>query len=76
MDELPKAGHGATNAASAPIRHDKVRVIIFLYRKQGMSEEEFSTYWRETHSHIFAALPIVKKNLLKYEQVCLHALLS
>ena len=52
-----------------PIRHDKVRLIILLYRKQGMSQEDFSTYWRETHSGVFASLTIVKRNLLKYEQV-------
>ena len=52
------------------IRHDRVRLVITLYRKEGMSMEDFHTYWREEHSHLFANLTIVKRNLLKYEQVC------
>ena len=67
MEDLPRAGK--SNEASAPIRHDKVRLLAFLYRKPGTSAEDFSTYWRETHSHVFASLPIVKRNILKYEQV-------
>lgn len=34
-----------------------------------MSHEDFYTYWREEHTHIFPTIPIVKKNLLDYEQV-------
>ena len=55
------------------IRADRVRLTLFLYRKQGMSSEEFSNYWRGEHSQIFANLPVVKKYLLTYEQVRLSA---
>ena len=55
---------------SASIRADRVRLVIVLYRKQGTSAEEFHKYWREEHSRIFAGIAIVKRNLLKYEQVC------
>ena len=50
-------------------RRDRIRLIILVYRKQGMSTEEFQNYWRDEHSATFANLPVVKKNLLKYEQV-------
>ena len=54
----------------AKVRADRVRLVIMLYRKQGMSAEEFRDYWQKQHSKIFAGLAIVKKNLLKYQQVC------
>ena len=34
-----------------------------------MSLEEFQAYWRDEHSKCFQSIPIVKKNLLNYEQV-------
>lgn len=58
------------------IRQDRVRLSAIIYRKKGMSVEEFSKYWREEHAKLFANLPIVKKNLLKYEQVRLPSLPS
>ena len=56
-------------------RKDRVRFTILVYRKPGMSRDEFQKYWREEHSDIFSNIAIVKKNLLNYEQVretCSH----
>ncbi|KAL9096540.1 MAG: hypothetical protein Q9163_006431 [Psora crenata] len=50
------------------IRPDRVRVVTVAFRKQGMSEEDFHSYWRDEHSQIFASIAIVKRNLIKYEQ--------
>lgn len=50
-------------------RHDRVRLTVLIYRKPGMSTEEFQKYWRTEHSQTFAKLAVVKRNLLKYEQV-------
>lgn len=50
-------------------RRDRVRLTVLVFRKEGMSTEEFQKYWRDQHSQCFAHLKIVKKNLLKYEQV-------
>lgn len=51
-------------------RRDRVRLTVLIYRKEGMSTEDFQKYWRDEHSQCFAHLKIVKTNLLKYEQVC------
>ena len=50
-------------------RKDRVRFTILVYRKLGMSREDFQRYWREEHSAIFSNIAIVKKNLVNYEQV-------
>ena len=44
-------------------------MMALIYRKPGMSVEDFHNYWREEHSKVFAGIAVVKKNLLKYEQV-------
>ena len=51
------------------LRQDRVRLIIFIYRKEDTSVEDFQNYWRNEHSQIFSSIAIVKKNLLGYEQV-------
>ena len=48
---------------------DRVRLTLLVYRKPGMSLNDFQQYWREQHSQIFTSIAIVKKNLLRYEQV-------
>ena len=50
-------------------RKDRVGFAILVYRKPGMSRDEFQRYWREEHSDIFSNIAIVKKNLINYEQV-------
>ena len=51
------------------IRTGRMRLVLFIYRKPGMSLEDFQTYWRDEHFKVFRSVPIVKKNLLNYEQV-------
>jgi len=51
------------------VRTDRVRLVILVHRKEGMSLEDFQAYWRDEHSQVFTSIPIVKKNLLNYEQV-------
>ena len=48
---------------------NRVCLMIFFYRKKGMSFEDFDKYWRETHAEVACALPIFQRNILKYEQV-------
>lgn len=55
--------------AELQYRRDRVRLTVLIFRKEGMSTEDFQQYWRNEHSQCFAHLKIVKKNLLKYEQV-------
>jgi hypothetical protein len=51
------------------LRTDRVRLVILVHRKDGMSLEDFQAYWRDEHSQVFSSIPVVKKNLLNYEQV-------
>ncbi|KAL6721506.1 hypothetical protein ACLMJK_000610 [Lecanora helva] len=48
---------------------DRVRVMMFFYRKKGMSFDDFDLYWRESHSKVACDLPIFRRNILKYEQI-------
>lgn len=50
-------------------RQDRVRLTLLVYRKQGMSLDEFQKYWKDEHSQVFSSIAIVKKNLLTYVQV-------
>ena len=56
------------------VRSDRVRMIAIVFRKPGMSAEDFQRYWREDHSQLLASTTIAKRNLLKYEQVRLKFL--
>ncbi|KAJ7624329.1 hypothetical protein DFH06DRAFT_1230187 [Mycena polygramma] len=53
---------------SFAIRTDRVRLVLLVKRKPGVSKEEFTRHWTEIHGPLFTGLDIVKKNLLKYEQ--------
>ncbi|KAG6919075.1 hypothetical protein DXG01_009328 [Tephrocybe rancida] len=57
--------------APIPFRTDRVRLLVFLKRKQGITHEEFSHYWHGPHARAFMSLDIVKTNVITYEQ--LHA---
>lgn len=50
-------------------RTDRVRMVALNYRKPGMSEEDFHSYWSGQHFKAFSSMAIARKNLLKYEQV-------
>ncbi|KII84841.1 hypothetical protein PLICRDRAFT_45648 [Plicaturopsis crispa FD-325 SS-3] len=50
------------------LRTDRVRMVVLVRRKEGISREEFARYWVGQHSQLFAGLAVTKKNILKYEQ--------
>ncbi|KAF6226593.1 hypothetical protein HO173_012492 [Letharia columbiana] len=56
-------------------RKDRVRLTLLVYRKPGMSLDEFHQYWKNQHAELFSSIAIVKKNLLSYVQMreaCAH----
>ncbi|KAF6226592.1 hypothetical protein HO173_012491 [Letharia columbiana] len=59
-EQKPKKAPGA--------RPDRVRLVVLLYRKKGLSIEEFHASWRDDFAPIMSGVPIFKKNLLTYEQ--------
>ena len=48
---------------------NRVRMLVFFTRKNGTTPEQFQDYWRTKHSKTFGDVAIVRKNLIKYEQV-------
>ncbi|KAI0330151.1 hypothetical protein GY45DRAFT_1324034 [Cubamyces sp. BRFM 1775] len=46
----------------------RFRMTILAAPKDGVSQEEFSTYLKEKHAPLFLSIAISKRNLLKYEQ--------
>ncbi|KAF8899392.1 hypothetical protein BD779DRAFT_1667065 [Infundibulicybe gibba] len=58
------------SASGMPVafRKDRVRLAFYLTRRDNYTHEEWSEYWANTHSKIFTSIPIVQKNLLRYEQ--------
>lgn len=50
-------------------RKDRVRLTLLVYRKPGMSLDEFHQYWKNQHAELFSSIAIVKKNLLSYVQM-------
>ncbi|CAD6574547.1 MAG: hypothetical protein ASARMPRED_006804 [Alectoria sarmentosa] len=57
-------------------RPDRVRLVVLLYRKKGLSVEEFQASWRDDFAPIMSGIPIFKKNLLTYEQIAIYEALS
>ncbi|KAK7051502.1 hypothetical protein VNI00_004476 [Paramarasmius palmivorus] len=51
------------------LRKDRVRMLIFVKRKDGLSFEEWSKYWLETHGPIFTSTEVAKQNIMRYEQL-------
>ena len=47
----------------------RFRMVVLVTPKAGVSQEEFSAYWKDKHAPLFLTLAISKKNLYKYEQV-------
>ena len=47
-----------------------IKVVYFMYRKQGLTVEEFQDYWRSTHGDIVRKIPGIRR----YTQC--HTLLS
>ena len=57
------------------LRTDRVRLAVLMAPKPGLSFEEFDRYWLDVHAEVFSSIAIAKRNLLKYEQVCISTLL-
>ncbi|RPD63933.1 hypothetical protein L226DRAFT_567889 [Lentinus tigrinus ALCF2SS1-7] len=55
-------------STGASLRSDRVRLVILVAPKPGLSPDECRSYWLNTHSKVFSSIAIVKRNLLKYEQ--------
>ncbi|THU80255.1 hypothetical protein K435DRAFT_607717, partial [Dendrothele bispora CBS 962.96] len=51
------------------LRTDRVRMLGLITKNPSISQEEFERHWFEQHSQLILSLDIVKKNLLKYEQL-------
>ncbi|KAG6843995.1 hypothetical protein H0H87_010886 [Tephrocybe sp. NHM501043] len=45
------------------IRTDRARILVFMKRKEGITHEEFSTYWRGTHAKLFMSLNIAHTDI-------------
>ncbi|KAF9225162.1 hypothetical protein BS17DRAFT_654546, partial [Gyrodon lividus] len=50
------------------LRTDRVRITVSFKRKEGVSKEDFETFWLNEHPKLFNSLDIAKSNILKYEQ--------
>jgi hypothetical protein len=46
----------------------RIRMIGFVYAKEGMSEEDFHARWYQ-HGELIRSMPAFQKNVLLYEQV-------
>ncbi|KAK7051492.1 hypothetical protein VNI00_004466 [Paramarasmius palmivorus] len=51
------------------LRTDRVRLLIFVKRKDEMNFDDWSRYWLETHGPIFANTQAAKENIIRYEQL-------
>ncbi|THU99636.1 hypothetical protein K435DRAFT_658591 [Dendrothele bispora CBS 962.96] len=51
------------------LRTDRVRMLVLMTKNPSVSREEFERHWFEKHSQLILSQGIVKKNLLKYEQL-------
>ncbi|KAH7886393.1 hypothetical protein F5I97DRAFT_1928243 [Phlebopus sp. FC_14] len=50
------------------LRTDRVRITATFKRKEGVSKEDFESFWLNEHPKLFNSLDVVQKNILKYEQ--------
>ncbi|KIJ07261.1 hypothetical protein PAXINDRAFT_140119 [Paxillus involutus ATCC 200175] len=50
------------------LRTDRVRITVSFKRKEGVSKEDFESFWLNEHPKLFNSLEIAKSNILKYEQ--------
>ncbi|KAI0718984.1 hypothetical protein C8T65DRAFT_569796 [Cerioporus squamosus] len=62
------ASETTTTATKPSLRTDRVRLVVLMAPKPGLSFEEFDRYWLDVHANVFSSIPIAKRNLLKYEQ--------
>ena len=52
-----------------PYLANRVRIMVFFTRNSSVDATFFHHYWRTHHAKLWGDLDIVRKNLLKYEQV-------
>ena len=45
-----------------------ITMIVFVSRKAGLSQEEFSAYWRERHAPLVKGVPEFMRHVRKYVQ--------
>jgi hypothetical protein len=45
------------------------KMTSFFNKKDTLTDEQFHRYWDQEHGPLFASLPYVQENLLKYNQV-------
>ncbi|RDB24418.1 hypothetical protein Hypma_008455 [Hypsizygus marmoreus] len=57
------------SASTPTFAKDRVRLIFFLKRKEGLTKEQFSRHWLDPHAKLFMSLESVKANVTKYEQL-------
>lgn len=43
-----------------------LKVILLLYRREGMSVEDFRRYWRESHAPLLLQLPGLRRLVFNY----------
>ena len=60
---------GSTYAADYGLTPNRVRLAVLATPKEGLTTEEFHDYWLNHHASLFSSIGVVKRNLLKYEQV-------
>ncbi|KAK7437273.1 hypothetical protein VKT23_018718 [Stygiomarasmius scandens] len=51
------------------IRSDRVAALILIYKREGMSNEEFEKYWLEEHSRVVQSVDYIQRHILKCEQL-------
>jgi hypothetical protein len=63
-------------APGPAVAEKRARMVALMYPKAGLPFEEIDRYWGDEHARIFTSIAIVKKNLIKYEQVSLSLVCS
>ncbi|KAI1760654.1 hypothetical protein GGR53DRAFT_508956 [Hypoxylon sp. FL1150] len=48
--------------------HQLVQMTFFIKKNDNITYEEFNSYWSGPHVKIFASVPIVRQNIVKYSQ--------
>ncbi|KAI0829731.1 hypothetical protein BC628DRAFT_1408560 [Trametes gibbosa] len=66
MGIVSEQAHAEVDAPS--LRTDRVRLVVLMAPKPGLSFEEFDRYWLDVHAKVFSSIAIAERNLLKYEQ--------